>query len=123
MCKLKLLSCRKKVWPSDARTSRLHLRFGARNQPNAAEARPASPLRLRPPVPPSVHGQPEAGAGLWDVDPDWHANLEPCGAVCVARPDQSSGPACRALVLVAHLSPAIRAAGGENAPVWPGAVR
>src|SRR4051794_27241525 len=76
-----------------------------------------------PPVPPSVHGQPEARAGLWDVDSDWHANLEACGAVGVARPGQSSVPACRALVLVAHLPSAIRAAGRENAAERPGAVR
>src|SRR4051794_35632383 len=54
---------------------------------------------------------------------NWHANLEACGAVRVARPDQSSIPACRALVLVAHLSPAVRAAGRENAAERPGAVR
>ena len=80
-------------------------------------------LRIRPPVPPSVRGQPEARAWLWDMKAKWHANLEACGSVRVARPDQSSIPACRALVLVAHLSPAVRAAGRENAPEWPGAVR
>src|SRR3954470_1991710 len=101
----------------------MHLRFGARNEPKPAEGRPASPLRIRPPVPPSVRGQPEARAWLWDMKAKWHANLEACGAVCVARPDQSSIPACRALVLGAHLSPAVRAAGRENASEWPGAVR
>src|SRR3954470_16897221 len=101
----------------------MHLRFGARNEPKPAEGRPASPLRIRPPVPLRVRGQPEARAWLWDIKANWHANLEACGAVRVAHPEQSRVPACRALVLVAHLSPAVRAAGGENAPEWPGAVR
>src|SRR4051795_11570613 len=73
--------------------------------------------------PPSVRGQSKASAWLWDIKANWHTNLEACGAVRVARPDQSRVPACRALVLVAHLPPAVRAAGRENAAERPGAVR
>ncbi len=74
-------------------------------------------------MPPSVRGQAEAGAWLWDVNANWHTNLEASGAVRVSGPDQSGTPIRPVLALVADRLPAMRTAGRQDPSKRPWAVR
>ena len=68
-------------------------------------------------MPLSERGHAEPDLLLCDGDSEWNIH------VLVRRTASHNASCCPVLVLVAHLPPAIRAAGGENAPEWPGAVR
>ena len=95
-------------------------RWTVPNSPNTPQRSPGGPSRFRAPVPLGVRRTPSltpcsamlmpSGTQMcWSVEPSLTAGGE------VSR--------CPVLGLVAHLSPAMRAAGGENASEWPGAVR
>ena len=72
-------------------------------------------------MPLGVRRYAEPGALLCDVDAERHTNVLDRGVVSDSAGGEVSR--CPVLGLVAHLSPAMRAAGGENASEWPGAVR